>query len=111
MKDYIDPRFEVAGAYISGQQQLIFRDIFRAIPKTVVAKRMGKKVEAFNDILRDPSLLRVHEIKEMAGLFGCPIDLVYWAVVRQMRADKIWSEIPRAATEFLAALPDALGHS
>jgi hypothetical protein len=89
MNENIDPRFSVAGAYIRHRKNILFRDIFNVVPKNLVARELCKKAKKFNEIVADPTLLKVKELVKMSELFGCEPELLNATISRQVEADGI----------------------
>ena len=46
-----DPRYDLIKPMIVGEKILTFNDIFKFIPKTVVANDLGKKVDRFTELM------------------------------------------------------------
>ena len=69
-----------------------FNDIFKYIPKTVVAINMGKKVDRFTDMMNRVEKFKLEEVFAVAKL--CEIDdadmikLVYQEYVKQKKKKK-----------------------
>ena len=69
-----------------------FNDIFKYIPKTVVAINMGKKVDRFTEIMNRVEKFKLEEVFAVAKL--CEVDdsemlqLVYKEYIKQKRKKK-----------------------
>lgn len=81
-----------AGVIYKKADVLIFRDIFKFFPKTVVAKDMGKRVNRFNEFMNRPEELKIGEVKEIADLFGVHWEIVMGCITRQLRRDPEWRD-------------------
>jgi hypothetical protein len=85
-----DARYISVGAYIRHKQDLIFKDIFKIIPKTVVSKDLGKQIKCFNELLHHPEELRLSEVQRMAKMFSVDLQLLLMCIFRQLDADGIF---------------------
>jgi hypothetical protein len=84
-----DRRYLSGAAYIRTKQDLIFRDVFKVIPKTVVCKDLGIQPKSFNRFLERPDELKISEINKMAEMFEVDPQLILLAVFRQLRSATI----------------------
>lgn len=46
-----DPRYDLIKPMVVGGKIISFNDIFKYIPKTIVANDLGKKVDRFNELM------------------------------------------------------------
>ncbi|MEI6949879.1 hypothetical protein V9K67_22015 [Paraflavisolibacter sp. H34] len=66
-----DERFLLAGQKIKAGKITRFSDIFKIVPKTVMARVLAKNVRTSLPLLKnDPYYFRVGELLELAGLMG-----------------------------------------
>ncbi|MEI6948593.1 hypothetical protein V9K67_15470 [Paraflavisolibacter sp. H34] len=66
-----DERFLLAGQKIKAGQITRFSDIFKIVPKTVIARALAKNVRTSLPLLNnDPFYFRVGELLKLAGLMG-----------------------------------------
>ena len=67
-----DPRYDLIKPMILGGKIVTFNDIFKFIPKTVVATDLGKKVDRFTELMNHVEGFTLEELF-MIGKF-CDID-------------------------------------
>ncbi|MEI6949861.1 hypothetical protein V9K67_21925 [Paraflavisolibacter sp. H34] len=66
-----DERFLLAGQKIKAGQITRFSEIFKIVPKTVVAKALAKNVRTSLPLIKnDPYYFKVGELLELAGLMA-----------------------------------------
>lgn len=63
-----DTRYELISTMMKDGKVKEFNDIFKFIPKTVVAKDLGKKVDRFTDLMDNVGGFTLEEIFELADL-------------------------------------------
>jgi hypothetical protein len=67
-----DPRYSLIKPMITGGKITSFTDIFKFIPKTVVANDLGKKVDRFTELMKNVEGFTLEELFVIAKF--CDID-------------------------------------
>ena len=67
-----DPRYDLIKPMILGGKIVVFSDIFKFIPKTVVATDLGKKVVRFSELMRRVECFTLEELFMIAKF--CDLD-------------------------------------
>jgi hypothetical protein len=78
-----DDRYDVIKPMVDSGQLVSFNQIFKYIPKTVVAKDLGKKVDRFNVLMNHVDEFTLAEVFRI-GHF-CKID--DWAILKLVMYD------------------------
>lgn len=77
----LDKRYDTIKILIESGHIQSIRDIFQFIPKTTVYRDLGVNFNRFDRAIRDPSIFRLAELRELAELFGIDakkmIDMAY----------------------------------
>ena len=87
-----DDRYDLIKPMLEKGNVQSFNDIFKYIPKTVVAINMGKKVDRFTEIMNRVEKFKLEEVFAVAKL--CEVDdsemlqLVYKEYIKQKRKKK-----------------------
>jgi len=68
-----DARFEAVQSMHKTGKLRSFNDIFLYIPKTVVANKLGKKVDRFNELMSDVGKFTLDEVAFIASLFDISV--------------------------------------
>ena len=66
-------RFKVVHSMHKTGELKSFNDIFLYIPKTVVANKLGKKVDRFNELMSDVGKFTLDEVAFIASLFDISV--------------------------------------
>jgi hypothetical protein len=69
-----DMRYVTVREMIRKKSLNTFADIFKIIPRSVVAADMGFNNNRMRDLIKYPLQLKLVEIDKMAALFGCTPD-------------------------------------
>jgi len=88
----IDPRYGLIRVMLDAGRLPSFMEIFRYIPKTVVANDMGIRLTAFNEMLRHPEKFTLTRILTFAHLFDIDEDSMLDLVVQyylQLKKSKV----------------------
>jgi len=64
-----DHRYDLIKPMVETGKIMFFNDIFKYIPKTVVAKDLGKKVDRFNTLMSRVEEFMLDDLFIMAGFF------------------------------------------
>jgi len=64
-----DTRYDIIKPMIADGKVMSFNDIFKYIPKTVVARDLGKKVDRFTELMNKVEDFTLGEMFYMGGLF------------------------------------------
>jgi hypothetical protein len=67
---YIDPRFRTVGLLHKEKQIKSFADIFKYIPRSIVATEIHVSHGRLTNAIKDPGLFTYNEVARMAELFG-----------------------------------------
>ncbi len=67
---------------------ICFNDIFRYIPKTVVAKDLGKKVDRFNTLMSRVEDFTLKDLFIMAGFFDIDEEVIVRLVMNDYKRNK-----------------------
>jgi len=77
----MDFRYTTIKVLIESGHIKCIRDIFQYIPKTVVYRDLGINFNRFDRAIRDPSIFRLAELRELAEMFRVDakklIDMAY----------------------------------
>ena len=65
-----DDRYTIIKAMYDAGHVVLFNDIFKYIPKTVVAIDLGKKVDRFNKLMTRPDEFTLQELYMIASFCG-----------------------------------------
>lgn len=86
-----DPRFQAVHSMHKTGGLRSFNDIFLYIPKTVVANKLGKKVDRFNELMNDVGQFTLDEIAFIATLFDISVKDMneLWLKEYNMQKDSI----------------------
>jgi len=86
-----DPRFQAVQSMHKTGGLKSFNDIFLLVPKTVIANKMGKKVDRFNELMSDVGEFTLDEIAFVASLFDISVnDMVQlWLKEYSMQKENI----------------------
>jgi hypothetical protein len=90
-----DARYDLIKPMYETGKIASFNDIFKYIPKTVVAKDLGKKVDRFNSLMSRVEEFSLEDLFTMARFF----DLGEWDILKLIMCEymKGKSEIPKSA--------------
>ncbi len=61
-----DPRYDLIRPMITEGKIISFTDIFKYIPKTIVARDLGKKVDRFTDLMNRVEKFTLEELFQIA---------------------------------------------
>jgi hypothetical protein len=89
-----DPRYDLIKPMILGGKIASFNDIFKFIPKTVVANDLGKKVDRFNELMNRIEEFTLEELFIIAKF--CEIDETQMLKLAQNEYVKSKSRIMRS---------------
>lgn len=89
MQYWKDPRYDLIETMIQIGKIRTWSDIFTYIPKTVVAKDLGKKVDRFNELVADPAQFRLYEIESLACFFEIDIEVLLRLITAYRRRARI----------------------
>lgn len=89
-----DDRYDLIKPMLSEGKINSFNDIFKYIPKTIVAKDLGKKVDRFTELMHNVEEFTVEELFTIANF--CSLDEVQMLnlMLNEYRSAK--GKIPRA---------------
>lgn len=77
----LDPRYSTIKVLIEAGHKKTIRDIFQFNPKTTVYKDLGINFNRFDRAIRDPSIFRLAELRQLAEMFNVDarkfIDMAY----------------------------------
>lgn len=82
-----DRRFDVVNFMLTGPRKQIktFSEIFKVIPRSVVAQAMHTNNNRFKRLLKDPWGFTLAEIRNMAALFDYDYDKMYKMIRRELK--------------------------
>ncbi|HEV2354945.1 MAG TPA: hypothetical protein VGR89_11910 [Puia sp.] len=83
-----DHRYELIKPMIETGRITFFNDIFKYIPKTVVAKDLGKKVDRFNGLMSRVEQFMLHDLFIIAGFFEVDEDVIMRLVMNDYKRAK-----------------------
>jgi hypothetical protein len=69
-----DARFEAVQSMHKTGKLRSFNDIFLLVPKTVIANKLGKKVDRFNELMNHVEQFKLEEIVFIGTLFDINAD-------------------------------------
>ena len=72
-----DPRYDLIKPMLSEGTIISFTDIFKYIPKTIVANDLGKKVDRFTVMMNDPKKFAISDVYKMGDLFKIGVMKLY----------------------------------
>lgn len=89
-----DDRYDLIKPLIANGKIVAFNDIFKYIPKTIVAKDLGKKVDRFNILMSRVEEFTLQDLFIIAGFF----DLQEWEILKLIMNDyeRSKNEIPKS---------------
>ena len=90
-----DHRYDLIKPMIENGKIIFFNDIFKYIPKTVVAKDLGKKVDRFNTLMSRVEEFMLQDLFIIAGFFEIDEDVIVRLVMNDYKRNK--SEIASSA--------------
>jgi hypothetical protein len=90
-----DHRYDLIKPMVETGKIMFFNDIFKYIPKTVVAKDLGKKVDRFNTLMSRVEEFMLEDLFIMAGFFEIDEDVIVRLVMNDYKRNK--SEIATSA--------------
>jgi hypothetical protein len=61
-----DDRYDLIKPMIESGNIIAFNDMFKYIPKTIVAKSLGKKVDRFTELMKKPEGFTIEELYTIA---------------------------------------------
>src|ERR1700684_3688191 len=83
-----DHRYDLIKPMIESGKILSFNDIFKYIPKTVVAKDLGKKVDRFNTLMSRVEEFMLSDLFIIAGFFEIDEDDILRLVMIDYKRNK-----------------------
>ena len=83
-----DHRYDLIKPMIEGGKIESFNDIFKYIPKTVVAKDLGKKVDRFNALMSRVEEFMLEDLFIIAGFFEIDEDEIIRLVMIDYKKNK-----------------------
>jgi len=84
-----DHRYDLIKPMIESGKILSFNDIFKYIPKTVVAKDLGKKVDRFNTLMSRVEEFMLSDLFIIAGFFEIDEDDIVRLVMIDYKKNKM----------------------
>lgn len=85
----IDHRYGYIRIMYEAGQLPTFMDIFKHVPRTVVARDMNMKVDVFNKLLQFPDRFSLERIDELAQLVDLDLDVM---VAMWLKHYRVWKE-------------------
>ena len=89
-----DHRYDLIKPMIASGNIVAFNDIFKYIPKTIVAKDLGKKVDRFNILMTHVEQFSLDDLFILAGFFDMENREMLNLVMNDYERSK--QEIPRS---------------
>lgn len=83
-----DHRYDLIRPMVEAGKIMFFNDIFKYIPKTVVAKDLGKKVDRFNTLMSRVEEFMLEDLFIMAGFFDIDEDVMVTLVMNDYKRKK-----------------------
>jgi hypothetical protein len=83
-----DHRYDLIKPMIESGKILSFNDIFKYIPKTVVAKDLGKKVDRFNTLMSRVEEFMLSDLFIIAGFFEIDEDDIIKLIMIDYKRNK-----------------------
>jgi hypothetical protein len=83
-----DHRYDLIKPMIESGKILSFNDIFKYIPKTVVAKDLGKKVDRFNTLMSRVEEFMLSDLFIIAGFFEIDEDDIIKLIMIDYKKNK-----------------------
>lgn len=83
-----DHRYDLIKPMIENGKILTFNDIFKYIPKTVVAKDLGKKVDRFNTLMSRVEEFILSDLFIIAGFFEIDEEVMLRLVMNDYKKNK-----------------------
>jgi hypothetical protein len=83
-----DHRYDLIKPMVETGKIMFFNDIFKYIPKTVVAKDLGKKVDRFNTLMSRVEEFMLEDLFIMAGFFEIDEDVIVRLVMNDYKRNK-----------------------
>lgn len=87
-----DQRYNLIKPMIEHDRIEDLKDIFKYIPKTVVAKDLGINNNRFSDLLKTPKNLRVYDLVRLADLCGITLRQIFDLITTELEREKDRSE-------------------
>lgn len=72
-----DDRYDVVKTMFDAGRIALFKDIFKYIPKTVIANDLGKKVDRFNKLMSKPDQFTLEEVYTIGSFCGLAERQIY----------------------------------
>jgi hypothetical protein len=91
-----DSRYDLIKPMMDAGKIICFNDIFKFIPKTVVAKDLGKKVDRFNELMNHVQEFTLEELFLIAKFCGIEEKQMYELVETEYL--KIKNKIEKSGT-------------
>lgn len=76
-----DPRYEIVNVFITRKKLASFRDVYLHVPKSVLAKDLGKGTPTVDKLLASPGGWTFGEILAMAKLFHVKPEAVFTLII------------------------------
>src|ERR1700722_14549092 len=89
-----DHRYDLIKPMVETGKIMFFNDIFKYIPKTIVAKDLGKKVDRFNILMTHVEQFSLDDLFILAGFFDMENREMLNLVMNDYERSK--QEIPRS---------------
>jgi|HubBroStandDraft_5_1064220.scaffolds.fasta_scaffold377409_1 hypothetical protein len=83
-----DDRYDLIKPLVETGKIMFFNDIFKYIPKTVVAKDLGKKVDRFNTLMSRVQEFMLADLFIMAKKFDIGEDVIVRLVMNDYKRNK-----------------------
>jgi hypothetical protein len=83
-----DDRYDLIKPMIETGKIKSFNDIFKYIPKTIVAKDLGKKVDRFNALMSRVEEFTLTDLFLIAGFFEVDEDVILRLIMTDYRRNK-----------------------
>ena len=83
-----DDRYDLIKPMIETGKIKSFNDIFKYIPKTIVAKDLGKKVDRFNALMSRVEEFTLIDLFLIAGFFEVDEDVILRLIMTDYRRNK-----------------------
>ena len=84
-----DHRYDLIKPMVETGKIMFFNDIFKYIPKTVVAKDLGKKVDRFNTLMSRVEEFMLSDLFIIAGFFEIDEDDIVRLVMIDYKKNKM----------------------
>jgi hypothetical protein len=83
-----DPRYDLIRPKYTRKEIQAFSDLFTTLPKTLVAKDLGKEKGRFNELVRNPKEFQYSELAKFGEDCDLAMDEMFWLIQKQHYNDR-----------------------